>query len=123
MYRLMEKRMARGKVPSGPGGAVARVAPDATAYAHRGAPFVANILGTSPDAAGAPACEAWARACAARLAPVTAPGAYVSFLDRDEAARVPDAYGPANLARLRALKSRLDPDNFFRLNANVAPRY
>ena len=39
----------------------------------------------------------------------------------DDASRLRDTYG-ANFDRLVALKTRYDPGNLFRLNANVAPR-
>ena len=35
--------------------------------------------------------------------------------------RVRQAYGPQTLRRLRALKRRYDPDNYFHLNPNVDP--
>jgi FAD/FMN-containing dehydrogenase len=42
----------------------------------------------------------------------------VNSLDNDEAGRVAEAYGP-NLARLKQLKARYDPDNVFRINHNI----
>jgi FAD/FMN-containing dehydrogenase len=49
-------------------------------------------------------------------------GVYSRFIsDSDEgAAGVETAYGQ-RLARLTALKDRYDPDNVFRLNANIPP--
>jgi hypothetical protein len=35
--------------------------------------------------------------------------------------RVRDAYGSDKYDRLRALKHKYDPDNFFRLNQNIPP--
>jgi hypothetical protein len=48
-------------------------------------------------------------------------GAYVNFLDRDDADRVPAAYGDATYRRLVALNDRHDPDNLFCLNHNIRP--
>jgi FAD/FMN-containing dehydrogenase len=35
--------------------------------------------------------------------------------------RIRDAYGTSKYNRLRTLKRRYDPDNFFRMNQNIAP--
>ena len=47
-------------------------------------------------------------------------GAYVNYLDNDDASRVRAAYGP-NYDRLAQLKRKYDPDNTFRLNQNIIP--
>lgn len=50
-----------------------------------------------------------------------APARYVNYLDDDESGDpVADAYGP-NYARLRAIKAKYDPANFFRMNQNIPP--
>jgi hypothetical protein len=45
---------------------------------------------------------------------------YATFLSDEGAAGVQAAYGD-RLDRLVALKDRVDPTNFFRLNANIPP--
>jgi Berberine and berberine like len=45
---------------------------------------------------------------------------YVNSLDEDEGHCVQEAYGP-NWERLRQLKRRWDPANFFRCNQNIPP--
>ena len=46
---------------------------------------------------------------------------YVNYLAEDEVGNpVADAYGP-NYQRLRALKSKYDPENFFHTNVNITP--
>jgi hypothetical protein len=45
---------------------------------------------------------------------------YANFISDEGAAGVHAAYGD-RLARLTALKDRVDPENVFRLNANIPP--
>jgi FAD/FMN-containing dehydrogenase len=50
-------------------------------------------------------------------------GVYLNFLgeeEQDATDLVRRAYG-ANYDRLRAVKRQYDPDNFFRMNQNIAP--
>ena len=63
----------------------------------------------------------WARQTFASLRPFLASTRYVNYLehDADDAAAV--AYGP-NLQRLREIKTKYDPENFFRHNVNILPR-
>lgn len=102
------------------GGQASRVAPDATAYAHRDAKFVLNVHGrwerAEEDAQGI----AWARAFFASAAPYATGGVYVNFLTEEETDRIGAAYGP-NYRRLVELKKRFDPDNLFKLNQNIKP--
>jgi FAD/FMN-containing dehydrogenase len=102
------------------GGAVSTVAPEATAYAHRHAPFVMNVHARWESASDDAACIGWARDFFKASAPYATGGVYVNFMTQDEAARVADAYGP-NLARLKQVKKAFDPQNVFRLNQNIAP--
>jgi FAD/FMN-containing dehydrogenase len=118
-----------GKLPTGQceiflahlGGAVGRVAADATAYTHRDADFVLNVHARWDDPAEDKKCVSWAREVFDRTAPFATGGVYVNFMPDDEADRVGEAYG-SNYKRLAELKSKYDPDNFFRLNQNIQPK-
>ena len=46
---------------------------------------------------------------------------YVNFLDEEGEERVRAAYGAEMWDRLKALKRKYDPDNFFRVNQNIQP--
>jgi hypothetical protein len=64
---------------------------------------------------------AWARETFLALTPYLAPTRYVNYLEDDAFDPAAVAYGP-NLHRLREIKTRWDPDNFFRQNVNIAPQ-
>ena len=51
---------------------------------------------------------------------MAAAGVYINYLGGEGEQRVREAYGP-NLDRLAEIKSRYDPDNFFRMNQNIRP--
>jgi hypothetical protein len=102
------------------GGAIRRVAPQATAFPHRNAAWLINIPASWRTAAQTEREVAWVRDTFAALRPLCAGGAYVNFMDRDEPAAAGAAYG-ATEHRLRAVKAVYDPDNVFRLNQNIAP--
>jgi FAD/FMN-containing dehydrogenase len=103
------------------GGAIRRVDPEATAFPHRDAAWLLNIPAIWETAAEDEAEIAWARGAFAALVPYLTGGKYVNFMDQDENAAVPAAYG-GTLKRLQAVKRRYDPDNVFRLNQNIAPK-
>jgi hypothetical protein len=46
---------------------------------------------------------------------------YVNFLMEEGENRIREAYGGAKYDRLKALKRKYDPNNFFRLNQNIPP--
>ncbi|HEY9244447.1 MAG TPA: FAD-binding oxidoreductase [Streptosporangiaceae bacterium] len=102
------------------GGAITRVAPDATAFPHRDAGWLINIPASwrSPDDTEREI--GWVRDTFAALQPVCSGGAYVNFMDHDEQAAGQVAYG-ATLRRLRQVKAAYDPGNVFRLNQNITP--
>ncbi|HEV8555217.1 MAG TPA: FAD-binding oxidoreductase [Actinophytocola sp.] len=93
------------------GGAVSRLAPDATAFAHRTALASAQIYATATTATRDQATRAVTEVRAA-LTGITSDSAYVNYIDPD----LPDwptAYYGANLARLRTVARKYDPDSIF----------
>ena len=100
------------------GGAVARVGDDETAFNGRRAAFTYNIGACTESAEGFEEERDWVRSFWSALEPWHQ-GVYVNFLGDDEPARVLESYGPAKYERLRALKRRYDPGNFFRINQNI----
>jgi hypothetical protein len=103
------------------GGAAARVASSETAFGDRGSPFVVNLLANWSAASEDAANVAWIRNLFKKILPSMAPGVYVNFMSGDEDDRVPEAYRE-RWDRLVAVKSRYDPNNFFRLNQNIPPK-
>jgi FAD/FMN-containing dehydrogenase len=106
------------------GGAVSRVAEDATAYSDRGAMFNVDINAQwlDPRDPRAPDHVQWVRDYHADLKPFATGGAYVNFLMGDEGDdRLRSTYGAAKYERLVRLKRLHDPDNVFRLNQNIRP--
>ncbi|HEY1243756.1 MAG TPA: FAD-binding oxidoreductase [Hyphomicrobiaceae bacterium] len=102
------------------GGAMARVAPNATAWPNRNAHFIMNVHTRWRDRAQDQACVAWARRLFDAAAPFASGSVYVNFMPDDEEDRVENAYGP-NYRRLAEIKRRYDPHNLFRMNQNIRP--
>jgi len=99
-------------------GAANRVPSDAMAYGHRDAKFVLNVHGRWDEAAQDETCISWAREFFKASAPFASAGAYVNFMTADESDRVAAAYG-VNYARLKQIKKKYDPENFFHNNQNI----
>jgi FAD/FMN-containing dehydrogenase len=103
------------------GGAINRVPAGATAYPHRNIQFVLNEHTRWSDPAKDKECIAWARKLFDDMAPHATGGVYVNFMPEEETLKSrPGAYG-TNMERLTQIKAKLDPDNLFRMNQNIAP--
>jgi FAD/FMN-containing dehydrogenase len=102
------------------GGAMSRVAPDATAFAHRDKQGIVLITHFAPLSADADSLAARTEQVFQALAPY-ANGAYANFLSDEGEQRVREAYPPATYDRLVALKNQYDPTNLFGLNQNIKP--
>jgi FAD/FMN-containing dehydrogenase len=104
-------------------GAMNRVDPTATAFAHRDARYQLMAVANSDDPADDAAGIAWARELHAATERHALNGAFLNFnsLDGTERGdRVRAGYG-VNWDRLVEIKRRYDPTNFFRENNNVVP--
>ncbi|HEX6472095.1 MAG TPA: FAD-binding oxidoreductase [Streptosporangiaceae bacterium] len=103
----------------GLGGAVARVAPDATAYAHRDAEALVVAGAMLPP--GGPAQLAAGPLGRWSAVETRGRGAYVNFLASATSADVARVYPPATHRRLAGVKRRYDPGNVFRRTHNIRP--
>jgi FAD/FMN-containing dehydrogenase len=126
---LIEELVARFAVapPSHPvvaiahlGGAMARVATDATAFPHRGERLALEIVGGWHGQTMAEETVRWVLDLWRTVQPHTTGAASVGFLDDEGPERVKAAYGP-NYDRLVAIKRRYDPTNLFKFNHNISP--
>ena len=103
------------------GGAVSKVATDATAYGSREANFVMNVHCRWEAAADDQRCIAWAREFFQAATPFATGSVYVNFMTADETDRIANAYGK-NYGRLAQIKAKYDPANLFHVNQNVKPK-
>ncbi len=103
------------------GGAIGHVADGESAFAHRGAPYILNVNARWSERGDSDRHIEWARRVWSAVQPSSFGGVYVNFLGDEGQDRVRAAYGAPTYDRLRRLKRTYDPDNFFRVNQNIAP--
>ena len=101
------------------GGAVSRVAADATAFSQRDQEYLVEVIARTPTAAGFGAVVDWARGVTSALGPDAA--MYVNFTGEGSESIVRASYPPDTYRRLVAVKDQYDPTNLFRLNQNIPP--
>jgi FAD/FMN-containing dehydrogenase len=102
-------------------GAVSRVPVDATAFPHRVEGYNLIVLSEWTDPATSNKCIEWARETYATMGRFLASGRYSNYLGDDEPGDpAAAAYGP-NYKRLREIKRKYDPENFFHMNQNIRP--
>jgi FAD/FMN-containing dehydrogenase len=102
------------------GGAMSRVPPDATAFAHRGSRIMVGIVAPYKHPDEKAHREAWVTNFGAALRQSDS-GAYVNFLGEEGQARIRAAYPGPTWDRLTSIKAHYDPTNLFRLNQNIPP--
>ncbi len=103
------------------GGAIARVAEDATAFGQRTAPFNMHFLSLWADPADTERNIAYTKDIAGAMKPWTSGRAYLNFISDESLQRVEAAFGAEKFAKLQALKKKWDPANLFRHNQNIPP--
>jgi FAD/FMN-containing dehydrogenase len=101
-------------------GAIARVSPAETAFALRTNPYHFEIIAFWDEPTETEANIAWCDRFFAATSPFSSGEVYVNSLDAGEGHRIREAYGP-NWERLRHIKQRYDPTNFFHCNQNITP--
>jgi FAD/FMN-containing dehydrogenase len=101
-------------------GAVHRVAPDETAFAHRRSTWAEVIVGVDLDPAAFAASKQWAHRYWEATHSRTDQGGYVNFMMEEGEGRIRATYGP-NYDRLAEIKASYDPENLFRVNQNIPP--
>ena len=102
------------------GGAVSRIDDEETAFNGRHAGHTFNILGVTKTEEGFDEERDWAKRFWSALEPHHT-SVYVNFLMEEGEERIREAYGAEKYDRLKALKRKYDPDNFFRINQNIPP--
>jgi FAD/FMN-containing dehydrogenase len=102
------------------GGAAERVPVDATAFAHRSAGYILNIVAAWTEVERTEASISWARAVYSSMDRFGSEAGYINFIE-NEPDRVLSVYPPATYARLQAVKTRLDPNNVFSGNVPIEP--
>lgn len=104
------------------GGAVGRLAEDATAFANRAAKYMDAYVAIWDDESERDELIAWSRRFWEAMKPHCTGSFNPNFSADDELPdAVAQAYGRAKYARLQALKAKYDPQNLFRLNQNIQP--
>jgi hypothetical protein len=102
------------------GGAVQRVAADATAFGDRSMPYMLSIDSIWSKPEDDAANITWSRDFWTAMQRHSTGRLYLNFAGHGEDADlVRQAHGAEVYARLTAVKRTYDPTNFFRLNQNI----
>lgn len=105
------------------GGAINRVAPNATAFVHRNALFSAQYSGSwnpGDPASTIAANRTWLINTWQSMRPYASGQAYQNYMDPDQPNWQQAFYG-SNYARLQQVKKTYDPGNFFHFVQGIAP--
>jgi FAD/FMN-containing dehydrogenase len=103
------------------GGAMGRVDAAATAFSHRSAAYIVNIIARATDSSDFAVHTDWARSTRSAVSRYGTDATYVNFTGEATPDEVRASYPPATFARLVDVKRRYDPNNMFRFNQNISP--
>lgn len=104
------------------GGAVQRVAADATAFGDRSMPFMLSLDAIWSSASDDEANIGWVRKFWDDMQRHSTGRLYLNFPGHGEGTNlVRDAFGTEAYGRLQKLKRKYDPQNLFRMNQNILP--
>ena len=103
------------------GGAPSRVPEEETAFGMRTAPWNIHYIVCWHDPADNERNIAAVKALSGAMKPWATGRVYLNYIGNEGQERIDTAFGDTKMARLRALKSRWDPTNFFRHNQNIRP--
>jgi FAD/FMN-containing dehydrogenase len=92
------------------GGAADDLAPDATAWSHRGALFTVQYTATVTDVARIQHAQNWARHLRATMTPSWGDAGYLNYVDPAVSS---SAYFGSHLSRLQSIKHSVDPTGLF----------
>ena len=101
-------------------GAVHKTASDETAWNYRDANWSMVIAGVAADPADNDTTAKWARKYWETVHPHNRGGAYINFMMEEGDERIKATYGD-NYNQLVEIKTKYDPENFFRVNQNITP--
>jgi FAD/FMN-containing dehydrogenase len=95
---------------------------DHAAFPQREARWHVSALGIWEQPSDDERAIAWVRETHRRVTALGTTGTYINYITHDEPVdRAASTWPPEVLARLRQVKRRVDPDNVFRSNLNIAP--
>ncbi|WP_460908735.1 FAD-binding oxidoreductase [Paraburkholderia jirisanensis] len=94
------------------GGAANRIAPTATAFAHRNVAYNIQISAQWTDRGERDRHIDWARTGGQKLGPFSSGAALLNYVGIGQASEIEAAFG-TNLQRLKDLKQKYDPHHFF----------
>jgi len=103
------------------GGAASRVGVSETAFAQRQAQYSLIFLAQWTNPGESQLHIDWARASADSIRPFSSGAYYLNYLGEEGEDTIKAAFGP-NYERLKAVKKKYDPENFFCLNQNIKPQ-
>ena len=102
------------------GGAINRIAADATAFVHRAALFSGQYLAHPATPSNMTAASSWLQGFYAAMRPFVSGFAYQNYIDPGLATWKHAYYG-SNYARLQKIKTQVDPGSVFRFAQGIPP--